>query len=457
MSTGSGKTPDVVIAGGGLAGIACALRLAEAGASVRVVETRKRLGGRATSFVDPRTGETVDNCQHVALGCCTSYLDLLDRLGAGGMLRWDREQHWLEPGGRVSRLRPSVLPAPGHHSLGLLGASFLSAGAKAQVSIGMTRLMRTEPSTVAGLTFGDLLTRWRQGDMARRRFWEPVVVSACNMPCDRVAAGPALQVFQQGFLASARAAEIGVATVPLVRLYDGAVEAIRAVGGEVELGASVTRLDEDGVELGDGRRLDAGRVVCALPFERAVRVVDVPGDARFVALSDAEHSPIVGVHLVFDRPVLAYPHAVLVDRGTHWLFRKDDEGRRVHAVISAADEWVGLDESEIVGRVVGDIAACVPESAAAKVEHARSVKEKRATFACTPAFERVRPAATHPDSRLVLAGDYTATGWPATMEGATRSGYVAAAAVLGVEAGSMLAAELPPAGLSGLLVRGLAD
>ena len=164
------------------------------------------------------------------------------------------------------------------------------------------------------------------------------------------------------------------------------------------------------------------------------------------------------MHLIFDRPVLDVAHAVLVERGTQWLFRKDPEGRKVHAVVSAADDWVDLAEADIVRRVQEDLVACFPTAADARIVSARAVKEKRATFAATPEFEACRPdASSHSEEPegVLLAGDYTRTGWPATMEGAARSGAIAAGSLLDVGARALLPSELKPAGLSGVLVRGL--
>lgn len=427
-----GKT-DVLIAGGGIAGLATAVHLAEAGARVVVLETRKKLGGRATSFTDSRSGRVLDNCQHVVLGCCTCYLDLLDRLGAKDKIRWTREQYWVEEGGRVSVVRPGVLPAPAHFAGSVLRASFLSTGEKLQLARAGAKILRTERNKWAGRTFGEFLRACGQGERIVRRFWAPVVVSACNLEVDRVAASSALQVFQEGFFASRSAADMGVPSVPLVDLYARAEDLIGRAGGRIELGAGVERLGERSITTTDGRVLEAGRVVCALPVERVTRVVDADvreRDSRFARLGEFSHSPILGVHLTFDRPVMAeWPHAVLVDRATQWLFRKDEAGRQLHAVISAADAWMGLSEEQIGEAVLRDVRACLPRQADAALVEVRAVKEKLATWAPLPGMDALRPAANG-ESRIVLAGDYTATGWPATMEGAARSGQTAAGVIL---------------------------
>jgi zeta-carotene desaturase len=278
------------------------------------------------------------------------------------------------------------------------------------------------------------------------KFWEPVVVSACNVTSDRACAALALKVFQEGLLAGPQAARIGVPRVPLGRLYERLTPAVALAGGTVELGVSVSQIGVGAVRLDDGRELAAPCIVCALPFERAIHVLDEPAQtgrlAQLKGLQRLGHSPILGVHLSFDRPVINLPHAVLVGGATQWLFRKDQAGTRVHAVISAADGWTDLTEEQIVARVMGDLRAYFPaqflgHGPAPSLVHARAVKERRATFVPAPGVERLRPAVALPESaragrnEVLLAGCYTNTGWPSTMEGATRSGYEAAGWVLG--------------------------
>ncbi|HMN39273.1 MAG TPA: hydroxysqualene dehydroxylase HpnE [Phycisphaerales bacterium] len=444
---------EALIIGGGLAGMACAIRLAERNVPVTLLETRKKLGGRATSFQDVRSGRWLDNCQHVVLGCCTNYLDLLGRLGVRDKIVWHREQHWIEEGGRTSTIGPGALPAPAHFTRSFLGASFLSLGEKLRIARACSRILRVDRRSHAGETFAAFLGVAGQTDRLIRRFWSPIVVSACNLDTDRVSAAVALHVFQEGFLANTVAADIGVPGVPLLDLYENAGALIERSGGRVLLGEGVESIDRHGATTTSGERHAAEFVVCAVPVERVNRMISDgcrAGDDRFARLDAFTHSPILGVHLTFDRPVLPnHPHAVLVDRPTQWLFRKDAEGTYLHAVISTADAWLPLTEEQIGQRVLADIHACLPASRDATLVSVRAVKEKLATFAPTPGIEKIRPRATGP-SGIILAGDYTDTGWPATMEGATRSGYTAAAAVLGQHPNTMLIPPLPIATLARL-------
>ncbi len=463
-----GAPKHVVIVGAGIAGIACAVRLAEHGVRVTLLETRKKLGGRATSYLDSRSGHVLDNCQHVVLGCCTNYLDLLARLSADHLIDWSSTQYWLEPLAhargtlqpRVSLIRPSPLPTPGHYGVSFLRAKFLSLREALAIASACMSMMRADRREYEGITFGRYLASLDQPERAVRRFWEPVIVSACNLPVSRVSAAAAMHVFQEGFLASRRGSLIGVPKVPLVELYAGLERQLCTAGGEVLLGVSAEAggVEARRVRASQGRIFDADAVVCAVPVERVPRLVSpeiAAGDPRIEPLSRFTHSPILGVHIEFDRPVLEYPHAVLVDRPTQWLFRKDageGGGKRLHAVISAADDdgWNGLNEEQVGERVLADLRACIPAACDAQVVSLRSVREKLATFAPLPGVEALRPNVTGP-SGLYLAGDYTRTGWPATMEGAARSGYAAAAAVLGLDADELLVPPLAVAPISRLL------
>ncbi|MBX3402118.1 MAG: hydroxysqualene dehydroxylase HpnE [Phycisphaeraceae bacterium] len=455
---------NVLVVGGGIAGLAAAVRLAESGARVTLLETRQKLGGRATSFKDVRSGQVLDNCQHVVLGCCTNYLDLLARLGAAEKVRWHDAQYWADGGTALqsdaravptmSIIRPGPLPAPAHFGVSMLRAPLLSLRESSAIGRCCMAILRTDRAAWQSHTFGEFLRGHGQSERVVRRFWEPVVVSACNLAIDRVAASVALHVFQEGFLANREAARIGVPSVPLVELYERAEAIVSDAGGRVELGAGVERLDARSAMTTDGRRFEADAVVCAVPVERVNRLVgeaDRTRDARFAPLDRFTHSPILGVHLEFDRNVLGtMPHCVLVERPTQWLFRKNDAGTYVHAVISAADDWVALDEREIGERVLADMHACLPDSRAARLVRVRAVKEKLATFAPTPESEGIRPCAVGP-SGIILAGDYTDTGWPATMEGAARSGYTAAAAALQRDGQAFIVPSRPVARLSAVL------
>lgn len=425
-------SPDVIVVGAGVAGIAAAVSLALAGASVHLVEARRRLGGRATSFVDAPTGEVLDNCQHVTLGCCTRYRRLLELLGAEDALRWHSTQYWVEAAEgdreRVSRIEPGWLPAPLHFAGSFAAARFLSIEEKLAIAAGIRELAATSREQWEDRTFATWLDAASQPEGARRKFWEPVVVSACNAWPDRVCASPAMKVFQDGLLASRDAAMMGVPRVPLVRLYEGLPELLASAGGRVLEGHAASCVQPRLVTMADGSTMTAGRVICALPLEKAVGAVrDERGEADSgltLLASRQTFSPIIGVHLEFDRSVMEVPHAVLVGAPTQWVFGHDGDGRRLHAVVSGAATWVDWSQEQVVEQVLADLRARFLRSMrAATCLRARVVKERRATFEATPSFERARRALGRRPPAVPLAGDYTDTGWPATMEGAAISGF----------------------------------
>ncbi|MFM8816595.1 MAG: FAD-dependent oxidoreductase, partial [Phycisphaerales bacterium] len=237
------------VVGGGIAGLACALRLAEAGVGVTVIETRRKLGGRATSFVDPRTGEVLDNCQHVLMGCCTNLLDFYARLGVTDAIEWHERVFWANPPHRPDVMRPGRLPAPGHFTASFAAMRMLTLGEKRAVGRARGRMLRMGAPGRArweDRTFAAFLEECGQPAGTVERFWSPVVVSACNLDVGEASAASAMQVFQEGFLAHPRAPLMGLSRVPLVRLYDPAEEALRVAGGEVRMGVSAVAIAYDG-------------------------------------------------------------------------------------------------------------------------------------------------------------------------------------------------------------------
>ena len=442
----------IAIVGGGVAGLAAALRVAEAGDRPIVIETRKRLGGRATSFTDPRSGRTLDNCQHVLMGCCTNLLDLYERLGVLDRIEWHDTTFWANPPREPDRLRTGRwLPAPLHFTRSGLSMRLLSWSerlALLRANVALLRMGLAGRERWRGRTFGEFLDATRQPPRVRELFWEPVVVSACNLPSDRCEAAYAIQVFQEGFLGNPFSPVMGLSTVPLVELYDRAEAIVAEAGGEIRLGVSAKALAFDGASAGgrvtgvvtDEGFVEAAATISAVPADRLDRLASdtlKAADHRLRQLDRIRPSPIIGVHLFFAERVLDTPHLVLPGRATQWFFAKGtvDGLHHVHAVISGADGWLALPEDEIVRRTVADLHWASPRSRGLEPVEARSVKEVRATFAVEPGIDAFRPQAA-PDARggvrnLFLAGDWTATGWPATMEGACRSGYRAAQACTG--------------------------
>ena len=419
--------PSVIVAGGGLAGLATAAALGSSGFHVNLFEARPFLGGRATSYDLPggERPETIDNCQHILLRCCVNLLDFYARLGVSADIRFYREFVFLEPGGRRSVLRAGVLPAPLHFSGSFAGLKFLGLRdklgiARAMLAIRRERLTRGDLDRISML---DWLREKRQTERAIRRFWSQVLVSAINEQLDRTAARHGFQVFWLGFLARRDSYEMGVPDVPLGELYN--VRAWEGIGNvTLHLRAPVERLEvrEGRVRcvVTDGTEQRADFYVSALPFERLGALgLDAPALA---------HSPITGIHLWFDRSITDLPHATLLDRTIQWMYNKG-EGRYVLAVVSASRGLVEMPRQDVIELAVRELAEFFPAVREASLEKAHVVKEVRATFSGAPDTEMLRPGTRTEIPNLFLAGDWTRSGWPATMEGAVRSGYLAAEAV----------------------------
>jgi zeta-carotene desaturase len=418
--------PKVLIAGGGLAGLSAAAALGSAGYEVDLFEARAFLGGRATSYAVPgseeEAAETIDNCQHVLLRCCVNLLDFYQRLGVRERIRFYREFYFLEPGGKLSVLRRGRLPAPLHFTETFLRMHCLGRADKMGIARALMALRRerTRRKDLDRISMLDWLLQKRQTPRAIDRFWRQVLVSAVNEDLDRMAAIHGFQVFWLGFLARADSYEMGVPSVPLASLYSA--DAWRKLPSvRMHFRAPVERIGAEGFAVG-GESLKADAYVCALPFER-LEAVGMPAPKL-------DHSPITGVHLWFDREITTLPHATLLDRTMQWMFNKDG-GKYLQLVVSASRDLTPLSRKEIVDIAIGDLRLYFPKVKDATLLKSHVVKEQRATFSAAPETEQLRPECRTAIPNVFVAGDWTRTGWPATMEGAVRSGYLAAEAVAG--------------------------
>jgi squalene-associated FAD-dependent desaturase len=467
MPTDVQSAPRIVVVGGGLAGMAAGVALHSRGLHVTLVETRKTLGGRAGSYEDPQTGEELDNCQHVLLGCCTNLMDFFARVGAADQIHWERRVRFRDERGRAHDLWgiPKV-PAPLNLGPSLLRFGALSVaqrGAVIRAMTAMLRLGRLGARGLADVPFGEWLDRHGQDAELVRRFYDPIIVSALNEETRRASARYAIQVFQEAMLANEAGYVVGVPACSLAQLYQRLpVSDLRRGERVTELALSDDRVA--GVVLSTGEHLAADAVVLATNYHAARRLVPQEyqsRDERFAHLDKLQSVPILGAHLWFDRPVMRDPHAALISGPLQWLFRKDREGKVVHGVISAARQWVDRPREEMLATFERQVRSLFPAARDARLVRGAIVVEKRATFSPTPGSDRFRPGQAPPAggvSNLYLAGDYTRTDWPATMEGAVRSGYLAADAIMrGVAAsrphGTFVAADLPtqwPGRIAGL-------
>ncbi|MFN0170564.1 MAG: hydroxysqualene dehydroxylase HpnE [Bryobacteraceae bacterium] len=423
---------EVLILGGGLAGLSTAAALGSQGFAVRLFESRGFLGGRATSYplnpADPDS-EVIDNCQHVLLRCCANLLDFYRRLNVTESVRFHDRFFFLEPGGRVSELAAGWLPAPLHFSGPFLRMACFDFSDKRSIAraILAIRAEGDRRQNLDQISMLEWLMEKRQTPRAIERFWRPVLVSAINEELDRMAACHGFQVFRLGFLASRDAYHMGVPSVPLGELYSAAAWR-QWPNVEIKLRSPIEEIGHDATSVTGVRcagRIDKGDFyVSALPLDRLAAIA--PGLAP--DSSWLEHSPITGIHLWFDRPVTDLPHATLLDRTIQWMFNKD-RGRYIQLVVSASRSLLPLGRADILDLAVKEFSEFFPAARQAQLIKGHVVKEVRATFSAKPGIESLRPEPVTRWNNFFLAGDWTCSGWPATMEGAVRSGYRAAEAV----------------------------
>ncbi|MGH9735516.1 MAG: hydroxysqualene dehydroxylase HpnE [Candidatus Acidiferrales bacterium] len=486
---------SVLVVGGGLAGLSSAVALAEAGWQVRLLEKRPHLGGRATSYTLP-DGSEIDNCQHVTLGCCTNLADFYGRVGAQGKIHYYGRLHFADAHGRISTIEAVPLPPPLHMapSFAMFGA--LTLADKRGIASAMLTIARAggAPDGIDGLSMRQWLESKRQTRGAIDRFWRMVLVSALDEELPQTDARYGIDVFWKGFLASRQGYLVGIPSVPLGKLYEGCREAIERRGGEVKLRCGVRQIRSEAdrfmwARLDDGSEIAADACVLAVPHDAAGGFLAAASNQKSDSVVENLHqikvAPITGVHLWFDRTVMTQPFLTLLDHRTQWVFNKSallgdnksallDENKSpllvenktaqqpentsgepscaqyLQLVISASYDLVPKSRQEIIDLCMRELGDVLPETRRARLVKGTVVKEVSATFSPEPGVDRLRPAAGDSGIRnLFLAGDWTKTGWPATMEGAVRSGYLAAESLLSEfgQPRNFLCPDLPPEGL----------
>lgn len=432
----------VVVIGGGLAGIRAALDCARSGVQVTLLESRGRLGGAAYSFV--RDGLRVDNGQHVFLRCCVEYQALVQEIGAQQLVALQERLAIpvLTPGAPTAWLRRSGLPAPLHLARTLLRYPLLGLGERVSVARTMRALREVDADDRAAdeQSFGEWLTQHGQGVDALQCVWELVARPTLNLRAADASLAQAAYVFQQGLLSDTGAADIGYAKCSLGEIHDTAARhALEQAGVEVRLraGAVALRTCSDGfhVEVSCEPTLVADAVVLAVPPHRAARLLPDAAGVETHALESLGSSPVVDLHVVFDRRVLELPFAAGARSPVQWVFDRTSaaglsDGQYLAISLSAADQELRESSDELRARFLPALAELLPAARDAKVRSFFVTREHAATFRAAPGARALRPSARTRVPGLVLAGAWTDTGWPATMEGAVRSGRIAAAEVL---------------------------
>ena len=421
-----------VVVGGGLAGITAALDLASGGASVTLLEVRTRLGGAAYSF--DREGLEIDNGQHVFLRCCTEYRALLDRLGVTG---WTVLQDRLSipvvaPGGRRGTLSRGGLPAPLHLARSLLSFPFLSVRDRlhlGRTALALSRVDLHDPA-VDEVSFSSWLEQHGESRRAIEALWELIVLPTVNLHADQASLTMAAKVFQTGLLEEADAGDVGWARVPLSRLHhDAAERALREAGVDVRLKTRVHAV-RPGIQVDtDSGCLQADTVVVAVPHDRAAGML--PEGAVAQPIDQLGSSPIVNAHVIYDRQVTDLSLAAGLDTPVQWLFDRTSEaglaeGQHLALSLSGADREMGMTSEELQAELLPALEQLLPGTRGATVRDFFVVREHAATFRASPGSARLRPGPRTKLPGVFLAGAWTDTGWPATMEGAVRSGHAAA-------------------------------
>jgi squalene-associated FAD-dependent desaturase len=434
--------PDVIVVGAGFAGLSAAVRLARRGARVLVVEERRRLGGRASAFADPETGEVVDNGQHALFGCYHETFAFLREIGTEGDVRLEErlDLEIVDRSGQRSRLSSASLPPPLHLVGGLLrwpalGWSDKIAALRAGLALRGLAGSHRDRAGRDQQTVTEWLGAHGQTPRLSEVLWEPLAVAALNQSPDVAAAGPFVEVLARMFNGSRRDAAIGLPMKPLDQLYaEPARRWLEDAGHQLRIGAPARLLVEGaravGVEI-DGERTVAGHVVSSVPwFAFPAFAASVPALADLSASAGAMRaSPIVTVNLWLDRTVTDAPFVGLPGRTFQWVF---DKGRlfgetwsHLSLTSSGAEDIVGWTNDALVAHARRELAEALPAAASAIVRRSTAVRERRATFSLAPG-EPQRPGVDTPVQGLFLAGDWTDTGLPATIEGAVASGHRAA-------------------------------
>jgi len=446
---------DVLVIGGGLSGLASAVRAVESGATVTLLEASGKLGGRAYSYPDTKTGDTIDNGQHVLLGCYHRTLEFLRTIQTEDLLRTQRVPHlnFFHPEKGFFRVRLRSIRSSLGLGLSLWQFRSFSLSERLRMLEVVKELRSWDEATkqrLVSLTVEQWLDRLGQSKEVQRSFWNPIAVSVMNEIPQRACALPYANALRLALLGSVADSAFLIPKVSLKELYvDRAVEFIKSKGGRIFLKTKATRILTKGdwvagVELGNRKHFGASAYVAALPHQSLFRILPraMQEERPFDALPRFQTSPIISVHLWFEKPFTNRAFVGLIGKRVQWVFNKrkisgsaDGKPFYISAVISGAHEFVELSRNDLIWLALQDLQAAFPEMKRSRLIHAHVIKEKEATISATPEVETLRPSVDTPLRNLFLAGDWVDTGLPATIEGAVESGYKAADLALQVGKG----------------------
>lgn len=441
---------EILIIGGGFAGLAAGVALAGAGRRVRLLEQKPYLGGRARSFRDASTGSVVDNGQHIFMGCYHSTTEFLKTIGTLDRIRFQPRLtvHFAGKEEGFTALSCPQLPAPWHLLAGVLRSNSFTLSEKLQVLRLGRRLRSADSGSFSGLTVDGWMAKLGQSERLRRNFWDLLCIAALNEDPRISAAAIFEPVLRLALFHSAADSRIGLASQGLSECYtEAAADYIRARGGAIELERNVTEFILSdceghgagcrGVRLSDGATVEADAVLSAIPCFQLARLLPerlTGGDQFFAGISQMQPSPIISLHLWLDREITDFEFVGLRGTTIQWLFNRGkilgSGERHVSLVISGAHEHIRREKEELLESSLRELREVFPAAREANVLHSLLIKERFATFSPSVGVVGLRPPAVTPIGGLYLAGDWTQTGLPATIEGAVKSGYTAAAEIM---------------------------
>lgn len=462
-----------VIIGGGLSGLATAAALAQRNVTVTLLETKSRLGGRAGAFWDDQSQSWVDHCQHVAMGCCTNFLHFCKLFGLEKHLYVEKTLNLIDAQNRLSKFSSCWLPAPLHLWPGFRKLPFLDSSDLKAFASGLKNLARNRDPKLSEIPFSRWLEEQKQPTQVIERFWKTILVSALSESLDRIDVLSARKVFVDGFLTHRKSWEIHIPRVSLAEFYGESIQnRLREQGVEIRFQSHVTRLVVENervsrIELKNGGTVTGDHFVLAVPQHKAVDLL--PDEARlgesFSQMTEWETAPISSVHLWFDRQIMEQTHAVFLERLCQWIFNRSmlkpstfdvPESKKSYyyqIVISASRNLQEMTSEDVVRKVLAELSEVWPDVREAKLLHSRFITARKAVVSPLPGMEKKRPQQQTPIENLQVAGDWTKTGWPSTMESAVKSGYLAAENILGHwgRPEAVVQPELKPGFLSRLL------